>query len=101
MGYDNLRQTKGVVLISNIVEDNVHWPLSSFIGGITIAGGAPSDLRLAGNTVTDTQVKKTQAYGIQVRGQTRVTGLVIAPDNRLAGNRLGETAGVEQSARAP
>lgn len=101
LGYDNLRQTKGVVVISNIVEDNVHWPLSSFIGGITLAGGAPSDLRLAGNTVTDTQVKKTQAYGIQVRGQTRVTGLVIAPDNRLAGNRLGETAGVEQSARAP
>jgi hypothetical protein len=50
-------------------------------------------LRIAGNTVTDTQAEKTQAYGIQVREKTQVTRLLIDPDNHLAGNRLGEMIG--------
>lgn len=93
LGYDGQRQSQGVIVVGNTVTDNVHWPLSSFIGGITIAGGTPRDLRIAGNTVTDTQAEKTQAYGIQVRAKTQVTRLIIERDNHLAGNRLGEMIG--------
>jgi len=101
LGYDGQRQSKGVTVVGNTVTDNVHWPLSSFIGGITIAGGTPSDLRIAGNTVTDTQAEKTQAYGIQVREKTQVTRLIIDRDNHLAGNRLGETIGTGEGSHSP
>lgn len=87
-GYDGARQTRDVSVIKNTVTDNVHWHLSSFVGGITIAGGNPRDIRISDNTVTDTQAEKTQAYGLQVRENTTVTGLVIDP-----GNHLGETSG--------
>ena len=97
LGYDGVRQTTGVAVVGNTVTDNVHWGLSSFIGGITIAGGNPSDILIAGNTVTDTQDKKTQAYGIQVRENTKVASLRIDRRNRLSGNRLGEMSGADYS----
>jgi hypothetical protein len=95
LGYDGTRQTRGVLVFGNTISNNVHWSLSSFVGGITIAGGAPSDIEISANTVTDTQARKTQAYGIQVRENTKVSGLKIDRRNRLGGNRLGEMIGAD------
>ena len=70
----------------NTVTNNVRWNQASFLGGITIAGGTPSNITISGNTVTDTQPAKTQKYGIYVRHGTNVSNLRVDPDNRLSGN---------------
>jgi hypothetical protein len=95
LGYDGIRQTKRVAVVGNTILDNVQWKLSSFVGGITIAGGKPDDIFISNNTVTDTRSHKTQAYGIQVREQTQVSGLTIDRQNRLGGNRVAALAGAE------
>jgi hypothetical protein len=86
VGYDKTTQAQNVSIVGNTVTNNVHWDHASFLGGITIAGGTPSNITISGNTVTDTQPAKTQKYGIYIRHGTNVSNLKIDPDNRLSGN---------------
>jgi hypothetical protein len=92
IGYDKKTQAQNVSIVGNTVSNNVHWNLASFLGGITISGGTPSNITISGNTVTDTQPSKTQKYGVYVRRGTQVSNLKVDPDNRLSGNLEAATA---------
>jgi hypothetical protein len=95
-GYDKKTQTMDITVADNKIINNGHWPNCVFKGGITISGGGtPSNISIASNIVTDTQVKKTQSYGVQVR--TRVLNLKIGPSNKLYGNRDADVDGASVS----
>jgi hypothetical protein len=87
-GYDKSTQTSNIILTDNIIQNNVHWKESPFKGGITIAAGAPSQITISRNTVTDTQTEKTQIFGIEVVAGTKVSDLKIDKTNMLTGNAL-------------
>jgi parallel beta-helix repeat protein len=96
-GYDKKTQSMGISVVDNIITNNVHWAHCTFKGGITISEGAPRDIVISGNVVTDTQFNKTQLFGVQVR--TRVLNLEIDHSNKLAGNRDADLDGASYSSK--
>jgi len=93
LGYDNVTQITGMTITGNTINNNVQYRASPFRGGITVSGGHPSDISIAGNTITDTQPRKTQDYGVQVPAPTVVTSLDITSSNNLTGNRIAPVFG--------
>jgi hypothetical protein len=85
LGYDKKTQTEYVKLSNNTVTNNVTWNDSPFKGGVTIRGGEPHAIDLEGNTIANTQNKRTQVFAIQVTSDTRLTDLVIGENNKLGG----------------
>lgn len=89
-----------VTIRGNTIEDNVGWKKSIWRAGIVLGGGRPTDITIAGNTITDTRTgaKKTQDYGVDVVNgggvKTKPKNLVVAKDNVLAGNRRSATHGI-------
>lgn len=92
IGYDKKTQSHDVAIVDNTIMNNVHWKQASFLGGITISGGTPSNITISHNVVTDNQAVKTQQYGVFVRPDASPNNLKITPDNQLAGNLAGPSA---------
>lgn len=91
---------QSVSVAGNTVTNNNQWGPAPWTGGITIGEGLPDRITISGNTVTDTQITKTQVYGVAV--QTAVaspvwtaapTNLLISTDNNLTGNLTAEISG--------
>jgi hypothetical protein len=88
LGYDKVTQASGVLVIGNVINNNVRWKNSPFKGGVTIAGGAPSNITISGNTISNVQGNRSQLFGVQVLRNTQVTGLTIDRNNELSGNAI-------------
>ena len=92
--------SSNVTIKNNTVTNNAIWSASIWKAGISIGNGAPADIKISGNRITDTRPKgkKTQDYGIDVVNSgdvhTRPRGLVIDADNDLAGNQRAKTHGL-------
>ena len=92
VGYDKKMQSSHIFIQENTISNNAQWARATFVGGITVSGGSPTEISISGNTVTDTQGIKTQSYGILVRGVTNAATIRADRSNRLTGNRIGERA---------
>lgn len=93
------------VSVSNNVTNNNNQALhagngyaSPYTAGIVVAGvnnaAASAFLAFAGNTSTDTQTTKTQAYGFQIARGFPYSAVWIDRSNNLAGNARGLYEGV-------
>lgn len=81
----NGMQTSNIKILNNVIENNVLWNYSSFTGGITVSGGTPNDIYLAGNTITNTLGSTSQTFAIQVLNNTEVDNFEFGPRNVIAG----------------
>jgi parallel beta helix pectate lyase-like protein len=87
-GYDKVTQSKLITIRGNVLMNNVQWgKMSTFRGGITIAGGAPEQILVERNIATDDQSGKTQDYGLMISGGTQVRGLELK-NNDFDKNRV-------------
>jgi hypothetical protein len=92
--------SSNVIIRNNVITNNAIWPPSIWRAGISIGNGTPADIKISGNTITDTRPKgrKTQDYGIHVVNttdvHTRPKRLVISVDNDLSGNQRARTRGL-------
>jgi hypothetical protein len=97
VGYDKLRQSHDLQITKNILSDNVQWGKpSAFKGGITIAGGSPTDIDLDENEASDDQSVPTQEYGIMITQGTHVTNLRMAK-NILLHNKTSPVSYPDQN----
>jgi hypothetical protein len=79
----------------NIIENSGQWPGGPFHDGINIGTSttAINSVRVANNIITDTQITKTQQYGVSYTGPTPA-GVWVDPSNMLAGNAVGPVNGL-------
>jgi hypothetical protein len=96
LGYDRSTESTDVLIRNNRILGNVRWAQSPFKGGITIAGGAPSNITISANLITDSGKDKTQAYGVEINA--RVVGLKIDKRNNLLGNKTAPVEGAKNCA---
>ena len=68
---------------SDVVTSRDGIRISSVVSGLTC-----NDNIVSGNTATDNQTSKTQAYGLNI-ANALCNRTVVGPGNNFAGNRLG------------
>jgi parallel beta-helix repeat protein len=81
-----------VTISGNTLTNNGQWRATPHPGGITL-GGTVSNVTLTDNLVADTQLVKTQKYGVYGHVGAILDNLIIDPSNRLDGNAVSVFGG--------